>query len=89
MAKTLLESFSSIIDSLKGGSDEYEEKAHFNPDELFLYEEDTKPICEALGISPMQAVLMAVILEKSSGRRTMLNDVSHFLRMGYFHGKIL
>lgn len=83
MAKTLLESFSSIIDSLKGGSDEYEEKAHFNPDELFLYEEDTKPICEALGISPMQAVLMAVILEKSSGRRTMLNDVSHFLRMGY------
>ena len=83
MTKTILESFSSIIDSLKGGCDENEENGRFNPDELFLLEEDTKPICEALGISPMQAVLMAVILEKSSGWRTKLNDVARFLGMGY------
>ena len=83
MSKTLLQAFNGIIETLKGRSDEFEEHAHFNPDELFLYEEDTKLIGEVLGITPIQAILMAVILEKSSGRRVMLNDVSRYLGMGY------
>lgn len=83
MSKTLLQAFNGIIETMKSGSDEFEEYARFNPDELFLYEEDTKVVCDALGISPMQAVLMAVILERSSGRRVMLNDVSRFLGMSY------
>jgi len=83
MSKTLLQAFNGIIETLKGRSDEFEEHARFNPDELFLYEEDTKLIGEVLGITPIQAILMAVILEKSSGRRVMLNDVSRYLGMGY------
>ena len=83
MSKTLLESLNSIVETLKGGSEELDECVCFDPDDLSLFEEDTKPLSEALGLTPMQLVLLAVIIEKSSGRRTMVKDVARSLNMGY------
>ena len=79
MSKTLLESLNSIVETLKGGSEELDECVCFDPDDLSLFEEDTKPLSEALGLTPMQLVLLAVIIEKSSGRRTMVKDVARSL----------
>ena len=83
MSKTLLESLNNIVETLKGGSEELDECVCFDPDDLSLFEEDTKPLSEALGFTPMQLVLLAVIIEKSSGRRTMVKDVARSLNMGY------
>ena len=59
MSKTLLESLNSIVETLKGGSEELDECVCFDPDDLSLFEEDTKPLSEALGLTPMQLVLLA------------------------------
>lgn len=83
MSKTLLESLNNIVESLKGGSEELDESVCFDPDDLSPFEEDTKPLSEALGLTPMQLILLAVIIEKSNGRRSYVRDVARFLNMGY------
>ena len=83
MSKTLLESLNNIVETLKGGNDELDECVCFDPEDLSVFEEDTKPLGERLGLTPMQLVMLAVIIEKSTGRRTMVKDVARFLNMGY------
>ena len=83
MSKTLLESLNNIVETLKGGSEELDENVCFDPNDLSPFEEDTKPLSEALGLTPMQLILLAVIIEKSNGRRSYVRDVARSLNMGY------